>query len=76
MKILMVCLGNICRSPLAEGILTAKTKHLNVIVDSAGTGAWHAGNRADTRMRNAAEKRGIILSSIARQIKREDFATL
>ena len=37
MKILMVCFGNICRSPLAECILTAKTKHLNVIVDSAGT---------------------------------------
>ena len=49
MKILMVCLGNICRSPLAEGILAHKTKHLNLEVDSAGTAGYHIGNLPDSR---------------------------
>ncbi|MBE2207465.1 MAG: low molecular weight phosphotyrosine protein phosphatase, partial [Saprospiraceae bacterium] len=51
MKILMVCLGNICRSPLAEGIMQAKAQanNLHWKVDSAGTGAWHAGERPDSR---------------------------
>jgi protein-tyrosine phosphatase len=51
MKILMVCLGNICRSPLAEGILSAKAKALNLNweVDSAGTGGWHSGEMPDRR---------------------------
>ena len=47
--ILMVCLGNICRSPLAEGILSEKCKHLNVIVDSAGTSGNHIGEKPDPR---------------------------
>ena len=47
MKVLMVCLGNICRSPLAEGIL--KSKSNNIIVDSAGTAGYHVGSRPDQR---------------------------
>jgi protein-tyrosine phosphatase len=51
MKILMVCLGNICRSPLAEGVLKHKTKALGLdwYVDSAGTGSWHVGELPDKR---------------------------
>ena len=56
MKILMVCLGNICRSPLAEGILSHKTKHLNVSVDSAGTSAYHIGELPDKRSIEIASK--------------------
>jgi protein-tyrosine phosphatase len=48
-KILMVCLGNICRSPLAEGILKSKIKNNSVFVDSAGTGAYHVGEKPDRR---------------------------
>jgi protein-tyrosine phosphatase len=47
-KILMVCLGNICRSPLAEGILKSKTKN-KILVESAGTGGWHIGELPDSR---------------------------
>lgn len=76
-KLLFVCMGNICRSPAAEGVM----KHLiereglgGVIhVDSAGTGGWHAGNRADARMRKAAGARGYDLTSIARQVAHGDF---
>ena len=60
----MVCLGNICRSPLAEGILTAKTKHLNVIVDSAGTAGYHIGSPPDSRSIEIADKYNIDLSKI------------
>ena len=74
MKILMVCLGNICRSPLAEGILTYKTKHLNVSVDSAGTAAYHIGELPDKRSIEIASKYNIDLSSQrARQFSRQDF---
>jgi len=48
-KILMVCLGNICRSPLAEGILKSKVNSDKVFVDSAGTGGWHIGDLPDAR---------------------------
>ena len=48
-KILMVCLGNICRSPLAEGILQSKLPSDTFMVDSAGTGGWHAGECPDRR---------------------------
>ena len=76
-KLLFVCMGNICRSPAAEGVM----KHIierdglsGVIhIDSAGTGGWHAGNRADARMRKAADRRDYTLTSIARQITRGDF---
>jgi len=76
-KILFVCLGNICRSPSAEAVF----KHLvekkgaskNYFIDSAGTSAYHVGDRADARMRSHAKKRGINLTSISRQFEQEDF---
>ena len=76
MKILMVCLGNICRSPLAEGILTHKVKEngLNWEIDSAGTAAYHVGNLPDESSIEVATKYGIDLTSQrARQFKANDF---
>ena len=74
MKILMVCLGNICRSPLAEGILTHKTKHLDVTVDSAGTAAYHIGELPDRRSIEIANNNNIDLTNQrARQFRIEDF---
>ena len=76
-KLLFVCLGNICRSPAAEGVflhlLEARGLSNQFLVDSAGTGGWHVGNPADRRMRAAAERRGIHLPSRARQIELADF---
>ena len=76
MKILMVCLGNICRSPLAEGIMQHKinVNQLDWQVDSAGTGAWHAGELPDSRSIDVAKKKGIdITHQRARQFKVNDF---
>lgn len=76
MKILMVCLGNICRSPLAHGILEhlANEKGLNWEIDSAGTGSWHIGNPPDKRSVSVAKSNGIDISSQrARQFKPVDF---
>ncbi len=76
MKILMVCLGNICRSPLAEGILKAKIKEkgLNWKVDSAGTGSWHIGELPDPRSVATARKFGInITDQRARQFRAADL---
>ena len=76
-KILFVCLGNICRSPAAEGIFQQKIKDRNLeklfVVDSAGTGGWHVGNLADPRMRETALSRGIELTSRSRKIKASDL---
>lgn len=73
-KILMVCLGNICRSPLAEGILQSKLPADKFIVDSAGTGNWHAGQGPDSRSVATAKGRGLDIScQKARQIKPSDF---
>jgi len=73
-KILMVCLGNICRSPLAEGILKSKTTHLDILVDSAGTAAYHIGERPDVRSIEIANKYDIDLTSQrARQFSVNDF---
>lgn len=73
MKILMVCLGNICRSPLAEGIMRHRTD-CNWVIDSAGTGNWHVGNRPDKRSIAIAEKYGIDISNqSARQFSVKDF---
>ena len=70
----MVCLGNICRSPIAQGILSNKTKHLNVIVDSAGTAGYHIGTPPDSRAIEIAEKYNINLrDQRARQFTRADF---
>ncbi len=78
-RILFVCLGNICRSPLAEGIFRhlAQERELAVQyeVDSAGTGAWHVGEPADPRSRDVARKHGIALTGRARQVTGEDFHT-
>lgn len=76
MNILMVCLGNICRSPLAEGVLSAKAKEkgLKLHVDSAGTAAYHVGEPPDRRSREVAKKNGIDISGQrARQFEQEDF---
>ena len=75
MKILMVCLGNICRSPLAEGILKNKTKYLNNIkIDSAGTAGYHIGKKPDLRsIKIAAEYNIDISNQKARQFTQEDF---
>ncbi len=75
-KILMVCLGNICRSPLAEGILQAKLPKDKFLVDSAGTGGWHAGELPDKRSIETAKNRGLdITNQRARQFKTSDFDT-
>jgi protein-tyrosine phosphatase len=76
MRILMVCLGNICRSPLAEGILKHKIEQagLSWTVDSAGTGGWHAGDPPDRRSIAVARKYGIdIAGQRARQFEPVDF---
>ena len=73
MKILMVCLGNICRSPLAEGILKSKVSE-NVYVDSAGTAAYHVGELPDKRSISVAKKYGIDLTNQrARKFTVKDF---
>ncbi|MGK9117408.1 low molecular weight protein-tyrosine-phosphatase [Olivibacter jilunii] len=76
MKILVVCLGNICRSPLAHGILAhlAKEKGLDWEIDSAGTGDWHVGECPDRRSIAIAKKYGVDISGQrARQFNRIDF---
>ncbi len=62
-KILMVCLGNICRSPLAEGILASKLPKENFKIDSAGTGHWHVGKKPDERSIATAKKNGIDITN-------------
>jgi len=75
-KILFVCLGNICRSPLAEGImLHLKDKHnLKIEIDSAGTASYHIGEAPDIRTISNAKKNGVDLSQLrARQFKASDY---
>lgn len=76
-KILFVCLGNICRSPAAEGILKAKLKDNAldklVEVDSAGTGGYHNGDLPDKRMRQHGKRRGYNFDSISRKITLNDI---
>jgi protein-tyrosine phosphatase len=78
MRLLFVCLGNICRSPTAEGVmrhlLAAEGLLEAVELDSAGTGDWHVGHAPDTRATATAAGRGIELSGAARQVERADFA--
>jgi protein-tyrosine phosphatase len=70
----MVCLGNICRSPLAEGILKTKVDASKVIVDSAGTGDWHVGNEPDKRSITVGKKYNIdITNQRGRQFSVKDF---
>jgi protein-tyrosine phosphatase len=76
-RVLFVCLGNICRSPAAEGVFVHLLEQQGLsdrfVVDSAGTGGWHVGRRADERMRAAAKRRGIALTSRARQLALGDL---
>ena len=77
MRILFVCMGNICRSPTAEGVMRRLVEDAGladrISVESAGTGAWHAGNPPDRRATVAARRRGIALAGAARQVTPEDF---
>ena len=80
MRVLFVCLGNICRSPTAEGVLRHKLREAGlsdqIEVASAGTGDWHVGNAPDQRSQAAAKSRGYDLSAQrGRQVSRADFAT-
>jgi len=74
-RILMVCMGNICRSPTAEGVMRSLVREagLDVVVDSAGTGSWHVGDPPDRRATAAARERGIVLEGAARQLTAADF---
>lgn len=77
MKVLFVCLGNICRSPAAEGvflhILKERGLESQFTVDSAGTSSFHVGEPADSRMRDHATRRGVELPSRARQFVTNDY---
>jgi protein-tyrosine phosphatase len=76
-NILFVCLGNICRSPMAEGLFIHLVKEAGlesqISIDSAGTGGWHIGAPADPRMQETAASHGISLPSRARQVTLADF---
>jgi protein-tyrosine phosphatase len=75
-RILMVCIGNICRSPLAEGILREKlrSRKSDILIDSAGTGSYHIGEHPDARAIKIAKKYGIDISQLrARQFSSKDF---
>ena len=77
-RVLFVCLGNICRSPTAEGIFTERVKQAGlqdrIQIDSAGTGDWHIGRPPDPRASRAAANRGYDLSALrGRQVERGDF---
>jgi protein-tyrosine phosphatase len=75
--ILFVCMGNLCRSPLAEGVFRHKAAERGVSnrfhIESAGTGGWHAGEPPDHRVREVATRNGVTLDGTARQITRHDF---
>ncbi|HTX17792.1 MAG TPA: low molecular weight protein-tyrosine-phosphatase [Bacteroidota bacterium] len=73
-KILFVCLGNICRSPAAEGVMKKISRGMDLHVESAGTAGYHVGDLPDVRMRQHAARRGYTLESHARKFKPEiDF---
>lgn len=77
MRLLFVCLGNICRSPTAEGVMRALVHEAgledSIELDSAGTGSWHVGSSPDARASAAARGRGIALEGSARQVRDDDF---
>ena len=77
MRLLFVCLGNICRSPTAEGVMRHLVREAGledeIEIESAGTGDWHVGHPPDERATAAAGGRGIVLDGAARQVTREDL---
>jgi protein-tyrosine phosphatase len=78
MRLLFVCLGNICRSPTAEGTMRALVREAGmeewIELDSAGTGGWHVGSAPDARATAAAAGRGIALEGSARRVRAADFS--
>lgn len=76
-RVLFVCMGNICRSPLAEGIFRDQVERAglagSIEIDSAGIGDWHVGELPDPRTRAVAQRRGLQLASRARQVVRDDL---
>jgi protein-tyrosine phosphatase len=76
-RLLFVCLGNICRSPTAEGVMRELVQRAglgeSIELDSAGTGGWHVGSPPDERASAAASARGIALEGSARRVSRDDF---
>jgi protein-tyrosine phosphatase len=76
-RLLFVCLGNICRSPTAEGVMRALVREAGleqqIQLDSAGTGGWHVGESPDARATDAARRRGIALEGAARKVRPRDF---
>jgi protein-tyrosine phosphatase len=76
-RLLFVCLGNICRSPTAKGVMRSLVREAGledaVEIDSAGTGSWHVGHPPDARSTEAARARGITLEGAARQVTPADF---
>jgi len=75
-KVLFVCMGNICRSPLAEAAFRAEAERLglDVLADSAGTGGWHSGEPPDARAIAAARRNGVDIADLrARKVTRDDF---
>jgi protein-tyrosine phosphatase len=77
MRILFVCMGNICRSPTAEGVMRRLVEQAGLTdrieIESAGTGGWHVGEPPDERATLAARRRGITLSGAAQQVTARDF---
>ena len=78
-NILFVCMGNICRSPAAESFFRLAVEEVEIdnqfLIESAGTGGWHAGSQPDRRMKNAAKKQGLAIHGTARQITVKDLST-
>jgi protein-tyrosine phosphatase len=76
-RLLFVCLGNICRSPTAEGVMRGLIEReglsQEIAVDSAGTGSWHVGSPPDARASAAAQARGLTLAGQARRVRARDF---
>jgi protein-tyrosine phosphatase len=70
-------MGNICRSPTAEGVMRGLVREAGledeIVLDSAGTGGWHAGDPPDRRATDAARRRGVVLEGAARQVRRSDY---